>query len=144
VRYMKLGIFLFAACLLNSNAFALALNDPGVVGTIEAGTQNSSVPNEIQWGQYLLDLGASATVTADGNTPLDGATENYETSTTDYSGTLTGGTQVGGGVLDPSGYDYVLAKYNGQNAAMRDNINSRTLLGLTAILTGYLSLPRYC
>ena len=41
--------------------------------------------------------------------------DNYATSNNDYSGTLTGGTQFGG-TTPPVAYDWVLGKYNGQNA----------------------------
>ena len=102
-------------------ASALTINDAGVVGTVEAGTQNSSPPNETEWANYLLSLGASATTTADGNTPLDGQNETYKTSSTDYNGTLSTGTQSGAvGSNDPipnvAGAEYALVKYDGQNA----------------------------
>ena len=100
----------------SSSGFALTINDPGVVGIIDAGTQNSSVDNEIDWANYLLSLGANATTFHDGNIPPDGVTEYYETSSTDYNGTLTGGLQIGGATPNVSGYDWVLGKYDGQNA----------------------------
>ena len=100
---------------LGSTGFALTINDPGVVGTVEPATQNASVPNKREWANYLLSLGASATVTVDGNTPLDGSTENYKTSTTDYNAVVTGGTQDNSGNLNVSAYTYVMAKYDGQN-----------------------------
>jgi hypothetical protein len=93
----------------------LTINDTGVVGTVDTGTQSSPVSNEIQWGQKLLDMIASATETTDvdGN----GSTEIYNTSSTNYDGTLTGGTQVTPGIgTDVSGFEYVLGKYDGQNA----------------------------
>jgi len=102
---------------------ALTLNDLGVVGAIDTGTQNSSVANELEWANYLLGLANNVDVTVDGNTPLDGENERYRTRTsgTSYSGTLTGGVQVQGNPAEPltynvSGYTYVLAKYDGQNA----------------------------
>lgn len=104
-----------SAWLLGTAANALTINDPGVVGSIYTGTQSSNVPNEIDWANYLLGLGANASPTADGNTPLDGATEDYATGVNDYNGTLTGGTQVGPGA-DLSAFLWVLGKYNGQNA----------------------------
>jgi hypothetical protein len=121
MRIIKFSITLFGAFLLSSQAHALALNDAGVVGTIEAGTQASDPTNETDWANYLLSLGANTAVTADGNNPLDGATENYQTSATDYNGIL--GLGVQGQSCDASstcntlaGYDYILAKYDGQNA----------------------------
>ena len=112
-----LGCFLCVMLLVfGAQAHALTINDTGVVGTIESGTQANPVANEIEWANYLLSLGESATVTADGNTPLDGATENYATSSTNYNGTLTGGLQIMSPTPDVSGYEYVLGKYDGQNA----------------------------
>ena len=107
--------------LMATNGFAVSI-DPdglGVVGTIETGTQNSNPTNEIQWSQYLLNLALADTATVDANTPLDGKTEDYDTNDVhDYSGLLTqvgGGTQVAPG-SDITNYEYVLGKYNGQNA----------------------------
>ena len=113
-----LWLISICVCLMASNGFALTITDPGVVGTIEAGTQNASLDNEIDWAQYLLDLGVGATATADGNDPLDGVSENYETtSPTDYSGTLTGGIRINESTpTDLDIYEYVLGKYDGQNA----------------------------
>ena len=112
----RITIFAIACVLLVAPAYAaISLNDPGVVGTIEAGTQNSSTDNEVEWANYLLSLGANATVTADGNIPTDGASENYKTGINNYNGTLTGGTQINNST-NVSGYAYVLAKYDGQNA----------------------------
>jgi hypothetical protein len=85
----------------------------GVVGTIEAGTQASDVDNELAWANWLLGMDANALDThdADGN----GVTESYATSSTDYSAILSGGTQVQNST-DVSGYEWVLAKYDGMNA----------------------------
>lgn len=82
------------------------LTTPGVVGTIEAGTQSSNVTNELQWAQYLLDLGKDVSETVNGTT--------YKTSSVDYSATLTGGTQVSDSTNAP--YEWVLAKYDGKEA----------------------------
>ena len=115
----KISILVAAAtcvCLMATNGFALSINDAGVVGTIEAGTQDASVDNVTEWANYLLGLDANKSVTEDGNTPLDGADEHYETSNTNYDGTLTGGLRINGATPDVSGYDWVLGKYDGQNA----------------------------
>ena len=104
---------------LTSSAFALTINDPGVVGAygIDSGF-NSSVANEILVGQHLLDMAA-------GTTDPNGCSLSgpcYQTSNTEYSGTLTGGIQSPDlGLGDhayqvPAGYNYVLAKYDGPNA----------------------------
>lgn len=113
LRYLKLVATTIAAFLACGQAFALAITDTGVVGTIEAGTENSSVPNEIIWGNYLLSLGANIAVSFDANT--SGSAENYATGPVDYNGTLTGGTQFASGG-NVSSYEYVLGKYDGQNA----------------------------
>ncbi|MCA9469202.1 MAG: PEP-CTERM sorting domain-containing protein [Nitrospira sp.] len=99
--------------LMATSGFALSLNDAGVVGTIEAGTQSSNVANEIAWAQHLLNMGASATQTVNAGGPP--ATENYATSNVDYNGTLNNGTQVGVST-NILAFEYVLAKYDGQNA----------------------------
>jgi len=113
---VAIGLVLSAA-----PASALSINDAGVVGTVEAGTQNSNPLNETEWANYLLSLGATTTATTDGNTPPDGATETYETGTNNYDGTLSTGTQSGAvGDNDPipnvAGAEYALVKYDGQNA----------------------------
>lgn len=103
------------ACLaVAAYANPLTINSPGVVGTVEPGTQNASVANEVEWANYLLGMTKSSSITIDGNTPPDGDTENYATSATEYDGTLTGGIQIDS--TDVSGYMYVMAKYDGQNA----------------------------
>ena len=112
----KSGTTFLAACLMSSQAFALTINDAGVVGTVEAGTQNASVGNVTDWANYLLGLAINTAVTADGNTPTDGVTENYETGNNDYSGTLTGGTRVDGATPSIVAFEWVMGKYDGQDA----------------------------
>jgi hypothetical protein len=91
--------------------------DAVVVGTIDAGTQNSSTVDETAWANYLLSMGALSTTTIDSPNDTNSATEIYTTGTIDYSGTLSGAVQsAAGAYIVPSGYDYVLAKYDGQNA----------------------------
>jgi len=104
-------------CLMATNGFALTINDLGVVGTIEpTNGQGSSVPIEIQWAQSLLGLGANVNPTFNGDS-INVLTEEYTTSLTVYNATLTGGTKFDTGIgLDLSGFDYVLGKYDGQNA----------------------------
>jgi hypothetical protein len=116
MAFKRIGIMtlVLGLTMAAGQGYALTINDPGVVGAIESGTQNSSVDNEIAWANYLLSLGANAAVTADAPDDTQAATENYTTGSTDYNATLTGGVQLGG--TDASGYEYVLAKYDGQNA----------------------------
>ena len=93
------------------------LDDDGVVGSIWIGTQSANLANEIEWGQYLLDMGESASITIDANNPADTQTEDYTTGDNAYAGTLTGGTKVDGGSLTGFlSYEYVMAKYDGQKA----------------------------
>lgn len=116
-KIKMLAAAISGVCLMATSGFALSLTDPGVVGSIEAGTQSGDVENVTEWANHLLDLGASQTETADGNIPLDGDTENYATSSTDYNGDLSGGTRIDGAT--PTGLDafeWVVGKYDGQNA----------------------------
>lgn len=120
---MKKTIMLVVAfvwvCLGANRAFAvLTLSDAGVVGTIDSGTQSHSVPMETQWANYLLGLAANASVTADGNSPADGVTEKYATSSTDYNAVLTGGTRIDGATPNVSGFEWVLGKYDGKSAGL--------------------------
>ncbi|MBN2506764.1 MAG: hypothetical protein JXQ71_08730 [Verrucomicrobia bacterium] len=115
MRFRHYFTVLASACLMVHSASALTISDPGVAGTIEPGTENSSVANELAWANHLLGLtGTAATDSHDANG--DGHDEQYKTGSTDYSGSLTGGTQIGGGSTDVSAYEWVLAKYDGQNA----------------------------
>ena len=101
------------ACSLSSNASALTINDPGVVGTVNGVSgDGGSLPAELVLAQNILNL---ATGVNDYQYAGDTA-HYYDASTTDYSGTLSGG--VAGKVQDltVTGVDYVLAKYDGQSA----------------------------
>ena len=114
---LKLGITFLAACVLSSGASALVITDPGVVGTIWTGTASADETNVTLFGQYLLDLGASAgPVAGDANT--DGTDETYTTSSVDYNGTLTlaDATRINSATPDITGFEWVIGKYDGQNA----------------------------
>lgn len=97
---------------MSSSAFALSINDPGVVGTVTDGAP-SSIADETIYVNTLLGLAANVTQTIGG--------ELYKTSSTDYSGTVAESgafkmnTTDAGFSLTVSGYDYVLAKYDGLN-----------------------------
>ena len=130
LRKIKYGFALLATSILSSQAFAvpcgdysdgMQINDCGIVGTVDAGTQNASVDNVTDWANYLLNLGINASVTADGNVPLDNVTEDYQTnSIKDYdpSGTLvlSGGTRVNGATPRIDVFEWVMGKYDGKNA----------------------------
>ena len=114
---MKLSVTVFAlvgalVCALSSNASAdtLTYATPGVVGTLDGQIDNSSPSIELTIAQEILDLvglGASSPATP---------TQNYRNSTLfDYSATLSSPVQRSG-LIVPPGYEYVLAKYDGQNA----------------------------
>ena len=116
---IKLGIALLAACMLSSQAYALSINDTGVVGTIEPSSgSGSSVSDELAWANYLLTL-ATSKVDISADADADGKIELYNTGTNAYSVVtpLTGGTKDDSGSLgNITGYEYVLAKYDGPNA----------------------------
>jgi len=90
----------------------LLLNSPNVVG-ISIGVTGAGQGNlqyETGIAQHLLDMAANTTEPTTGNF-------NYQTSSTEYLGTLTGGVHVDGGNTHvAAGYDFVIAKYDGQNA----------------------------
>jgi hypothetical protein len=123
-RVIKYGLAALVLMGLTNGAWAVALNDQGVVGAIDpfgVGGVASNPTLEIQWAQYLLDLGPgliNVLADADG----DGNDEAYSTSTTDYSGTLT----LTGSAKDDSGattgawvnYEFVIGKYDGPNAGI--------------------------
>lgn len=120
-RFTTWAAVIACTLFLAAPAHALTLNDPGVVGTIETdvdSNQATNVANEVEWANFLLALAANQNVTVDGNTPVDGDREHYVTSSTNYTGTLSGGTQIQntGGTTNVGSYAYVLAKYDGQNA----------------------------
>ena len=103
-----LTIAIASGCLLVSGANALTINDPGVVGIIDTGADSADVTTVTPYANYLLSLGASESQTVSG--------VYYATSSTDYNGTLTGGTRVDGATPDVSSFLWVLGKYNGKNA----------------------------
>ena len=114
-----------------TTAMALTINDSGVVGTIDAENQNASLTNVTDWANHLLGMSINAIETTDGNSPTDGVEENYQTSNTyDYDGTVSGGIRIDGSTPpDVSSYEWVVAKYNGQNAGyVMFNVNDATTI----------------
>lgn len=109
----KTWVATLVCAIVAGPAFALSITDPGVVGTVKAGTQPAEVTNVLTWSNYLLSLGAGAKAIydADGN----GIMESYERSSGNYKGVLSGGTRVDGGSANVTGYEWVMAKYNGPN-----------------------------
>jgi hypothetical protein len=112
-------------CLLNQAAYAdpITINDAGVVGAFTGevlqGQGGTAVEQELAAAQHLLDMAINSTDPT--NCSLSGNGDCYKTGDNDYSGTLSGGTQIDGGTTDLSaaiaaGAVWVLAKYDGQNA----------------------------
>src|SRR5438045_1617198 len=92
----------------------LTINTPGIVGISFGVTSLGQGNLEYETGiaQHLLDMPANTTEPATG--PMQ-----YQTSSTEYSGTLTGGveTDLGGGTGHvAAGHAHAISKYDGQNA----------------------------
>jgi hypothetical protein len=115
------SVFVFVAAL-NTKAYAdtLTLNSPDVVGAIGTTSQqppNSNITTETTISQTLLDQPAGTS--APPSCTL--AEYCYQTSNTEYSGTLTFAEKVtftgdSSQLIIPDGLDYVLVKYDGPNA----------------------------
>ena len=99
---------MFATC---TQAAMISVNDPGIAGILwgQAGDTHNM---EASFAQQILDLGAGITH------ELQADDHYYSTSSTDYTGTIIGlGTPsaVGATHVD-AGWEWVLAKYDGQEA----------------------------
>jgi hypothetical protein len=113
------AIVLLVVSMVSSQAFAILIDDAGVVGTIDhcdvSGCENSNTTTETAMANYLLGLAVNSSDTVDVNS--NGIFETYQTGSNDYSGTLAGAFQDDSGALTGwTGYEYVLGKYDGQNA----------------------------
>lgn len=117
-KLLTIATALAVACAINTSAYALTINDTGVVGAFSGETApNSSVPEELAAAQHLLDM-AINTLDPLGCS-LSGNSACYATGDNDYSGTLSGGVQVQNtGVLNAAALSsaFVLGKYDGPNA----------------------------
>lgn len=84
----------------------------GVVGTFRSG-EPSSITDEVAYVNWLLGLGANVTDVHNFGNPQDPYT--FQTSLVDFNGSvdLLGAAQSQ--TLGGSGFDYVLAKYDGPN-----------------------------
>lgn len=112
---IKYVIALSVAALTSSNASAVLIATPidyttaNLVGTAEptAANSNASVPEVRTMANTILALGAGVT---------SGIYQTHDTD--DYTGTVSGGVRVDTGNLLNilAGWEYVMAKYNGQNA----------------------------
>jgi len=115
------GMIAVAAMLMASSANAtltwtspLTLNSPDVVGIVKGLNGDNPGSDEIAFAQHLLDLPAG-TVNDSYVDPISGNAHIYNTSSTEYSGTLTKGIE-GTTVTVASGWEYAIAKYDGKNA----------------------------
>lgn len=92
---------------------AITITDPGVVGIVYLNGNN--IPSDPVTEAGLLNtlLGLPANTTVGAPAPLP-PTITFQTGPTDYSGTVSGGQQMGGTSV-PAGWSYVLAKYDGPN-----------------------------
>jgi hypothetical protein len=103
-------------CLWGTSASGLTINSPGVVGIIETGAGSVSPENEAVWLQNLLNLANGADVMI--------GDDRYVTRTTnpEYAGTVDTvnldylKVDLPGTLVVPAGWEFVMAKYNGQNA----------------------------
>jgi hypothetical protein len=117
-RFTKFALVAFAAAALTCSANALVISDPGVVGTVQYGIPSDPI-DEAGYINHLLSLGANVTGNSFGG-------NTYNTSPTDYNGTVSVNLLTGSGTQDvfattgnlvvPSGWDYVIAKYDGTQA----------------------------
>lgn len=114
-------------CLVSSNAYALTIHDPGVVGIMEgqiSGAGGSSVENEVIIANQILAMAVNSVqlvvVPAGVNCSADQGDCEYRTGANDYSGTVSGGIQQNTNptVLTQAalGSAYILAKFDGPNA----------------------------
>jgi hypothetical protein len=94
----------------------LTSSSPNIVG-IAYGVTGSGQGNDafkFDVAQILLDMGANATLTQ----PVGSTSTLFNTFATDYNGTVVTASSASGGAGDSvgSGWDFVIAKYDGQNA----------------------------
>ena len=118
-KLVTIAAAMLAAVSWSTSAYALTLNDAGVVGAFSGETvENSATTTELIAAQHLLDMAINSSDPNGCN--LAGTTTCYRTGSNDYSGTLTGGTQVQNTTnlttAINAGATYVLAKYDGPNA----------------------------
>ena len=110
IRY---AIVLSVASLVSSNAWAVLITGPidyttaNLVGTADPGTASANVDQVLGWANDILALSAGVT---------SGIYQTHDTD--DYVGTVTGGIRFDTDDLlnIAAGWEYVMAKYNGQNA----------------------------
>ena len=121
---MKKPILLGAiAVLLAESSYAtlswsspLTSSSPNLVGTAYGvtGSGQGSDAFKFEVAQILLSMGANQSITQ----PVGSTSTLFNTFATDYNGTVVTASSASGGAGDSvgSGWDYVIAKYDGQNA----------------------------
>jgi hypothetical protein len=102
-----------AAGLMVSSSYALSVTDPTVVGVRDGGYTPGQDENTI--AQTILDLPSTIGVTY--TDPAGGFAGTYVSGTlSSLSGTLTFADKLdGGNTAVPAGFEYVIAKYDGDN-----------------------------
>lgn len=106
-----------------ASADTISLSTPGVVGLNDLNSFNDNASDSVRlaYAQQILNLSANfkTDLSADPGIQYPGNTSDivgYQTGPVDYSALLTIGVKKDGvNIVDP-GWDYVLAKYDGQNA----------------------------
>jgi len=117
---MKKALIIAAVIALafGSSAYAstITLSTAGVVGIIDfnGGTDNNNPTTRQAYANHLLGMTAGTTDPSPVPVPDTNVTV-YRTSTTEYSGTVPLADTVLGTNVIPSGWQYVLAKYDGPN-----------------------------
>jgi len=122
------GALAFVASI-NGNAWALTINDPGVVGAFGITSGGTA---ELTIAQTLLNMDPATS----SPTGCDLQTECYQTANQDYAGTLSFAGQGGGTNISlptDGSFDYILVKYDGAEAGY--------VLFYTGNLTGTFVVP---
>jgi hypothetical protein len=117
ISSLKTWTAAIAVTFLAAPVYSLTINDAGVVGAASGETGgNANETTATAIANHLLAMGASES--DPDPCSLSGTTTCYKTSSTDYNGTLdvADATKVDGGSNDVSGFTWVLAKYDGDNA----------------------------
>jgi hypothetical protein len=113
MKYIKIWAAAIAcSCFVGTSAYALTINDPGVMGTIVTG-EPSSIAKEVVYVNTLL-----AQALGSGPTTIGGHDYTRSLNADPGSGSVSAvGAFQGpvGNTSVPAGYEYVLGKYDGPN-----------------------------
>ena len=98
-----------------SGTSPISLNTQGIVGTVDGSSGDNPGSDELYFAQELLNLPAN-TVNFSYTDASSLVAHNYNTSSTEYGGTIVPGSSVqGANTSVAAGYDFAIAKYDGQN-----------------------------